>query len=373
MSDVEIPADLEAVFARHFPDAATTTDPATPSSEAAGVGGDLPPAADPEIDDGTQPLSTLPPGVTEEGLTGAETSPTLEPESPPSDSQDASPASGDGVDAQPAPSPTTYTDFDANVAFEQYMGEKPSQQKVESLLNFYADAYALPQDRSEIVSFLLGGGDPAELAQHLNQRYGQPAPAPQPHPTQGSANPAWSEYQDDEDAVPPQVKAELEQIKATQAQLAQAEQQRALDEQERTRQWYADEYNAGAEEWAKDQPIDIPPEQLSVLKVKANKSGLFPAFLQANGNNPRRATAELLRYTITSDPAEATRMQEAQVEAEVKRRLEDRNRQQLASSVSAGGNAAAAPVDTSQPMTKEQAKVGAIEMLTNVMNDGQPA
>lgn len=368
MSDVEIPADLEAVFARHFPDAATTTpDPATPSSEAVGDGGDLPPAAVPQIDDGTQPLSTLPPGVTEEGLTSAETPSTLEPESPPSDSETPSPASGDGVAGQSAPSPTTYTDFDANVAFEQYMGEKPSQQKVEQLLNFYADAYALPQDRSQMVSFLMGGGDLAELAQHLNQQYGQQPTVPVTQPA--AADPAW----DDEDVVPPQVKAELEAIKRSQAQLAAEAEQRAVADQERERQWYADQYNAAANEWAESAPIDVPPEHLAVLKVKANKSGLFPAFLQANGGDPRRATHELLRYTAMSDPAEATRMQEAQVAAEVERRLADRNRQQLASSVSAGGNAAAAPVDTSQPLTREAAKKGAMEFLTNVMNDGQPA
>lgn len=368
MSDVEIPADLEAVFARHFPDAAA--EPASPSSEAAGGGGDLPPAAVPEIDDGTQPLSTLPPGVTEEGLTDTEVPSTLEPGSPPSEPLTPSPASGEGVVGQSAPSPTTYEGFDANVAFERFMGEKPSAEKVEQLLNFYADAATLDPDRGRYVSFLMGGGDPAELAAHLAQQYVQTPPVGSVDPTRTSEH----NYLDDEDdELPPRVQAELESIKQTQAQLAAVEQQRLLDDQERTRQWYENEYNSAADEWARSQPIDIPPEHLSILKVKANRSGLFPAFLQANGNDPRRATAELLRYTVGADPAESQRMIDAQVQAEVTRQLEDRTRQQKASSVSAGGNSAAAPIDTNQPLTKDQARAGALEFLDGVMNDGQPA
>lgn len=371
-----ISPDLEAVFARHFPDANAPDPSATPSGEADGGGGDLPPATTPESSGEPQPLSTLPPGLEieddQDGLTGTDDATIIEPGSLPSD-PDASPASGDGTaGAVPSPTTTSPEDFDANAAFQAYAGRPLSRTEGESLLQFYADARQLDEDRGQMVSFLMQGGDPAELAQYLAQQYGAPAPAPQPSaPTPPAAAGGWD---DDADPLPPQLAAELEQIKDTQRQLQQAEQQRLADEQARTQQWYASEVSAAADEFASAAPIEIPPEHLASLKVKANKSGLFPAFLQSNGNNPRLAYQELLRYTVASDPVEQQRWQEAVVAAEVERRLADRNRQQKASSVSAGGNAAAAaPVESAQGLTRDQARQGALEYLGNVLSNGQPS
>lgn len=363
-ADRELEAEIAAVFERHF---TPPEDPTTPPSDVDGEGGggELPPTATPD------PVS--------DGLTPDDAPPTLDatpPESDPSPGSSAPAAQGvDGAapdPSTPTPSPSAQDEIDANLALEAYLGRRPNATEVESLLNLWADASALDQERGQYVSFLMQGGDPAQLAAHLAQQYQQPAAATPPTPAAQPTPPsAWDD--DDEPAIPPQVTSELEAMRAEIAQQAQWRQQQELTQQAQLQQWYEAEASAGADEFAANAPVDIPPEHLAVLKVKANKSGLWPAFLQSHQNNPRAAYSDLLRYVATSDPAEAARWQQATVDAEVEARLADRNRQQLASSVSAGGNAAAAAPITDGPLSRDEARKGALDYLANVMNDGQPA
>lgn len=367
-ADDALESELTAVFERHFgaqPPAEESADPTLPGDVDGGDGLASQPAVSPEsVDDGTEPLSTLPPGMTEEGLTDAESASTLN-ESPPAT---ASPAQeGGAVDESPAPT----SNFDANAAFEAMFGRQLTQQEAESLLNLYADASMLPQDRGQLVNYLLQGGDPREVYNYLGQQYGEPATAQPQQPAPARQIDPYAD--DDEEAViPARVAQQLQELQQTQAQLTAREQQRELEQQQQQQNWYQSEASIGGDEFAAEAPFDMTPEALTVLKVKAGRSGMFPSFLQTHGGNPRVAYKSLLRYMATEDPVEAQRWQEATVEKEIKARLEDRTRQQKASSVSAGGNAAAAPIQAGQPLDRDSARKGALDYLQQVMNDGQP-
>lgn len=360
MSDAtspEIDPALEALFEQRF-----GSEPASPAGADGEVG-----SSPPDL-----PAPSAPEDLAPDGLTDPEIPETLEPSSPPSElAPEGGAAAETPAPPSPTPSPEPPASFDANAMFREFLGHDLDATQGESLLRLYADLSHIAQtdpQRAALIEQVMYGDPNAALPQ---PPAAPPAPAP---PATPPVAPVPS-FQVDEwgepvtppaPAVPPEVQQRLDQLEQFAQQEAARRDAEAAAQQQQWNAWATAEMAKGVDTFAQSAPVEYTAEQLVILKTKAERSGLFPAFYQAANGNPLEAERMLLEHVALTDPVEKQRWREAEIAAAVAERDNDARRQQLASSVSAGGVAGGgqAPVDPTQLTRAQLIEQGTAELRT---------
>lgn len=357
MSDTtsQIDPEVDALFAARFGDSAS------PAGAEGEVGSSPPglPADLPPVDETAGGTDEAP-----DGLTDTEVPETIDAGTAPP-AELAPEGGGDAVEPPPpSPTPEPQTSFDANAMFREFLGHDLDAPQGESLLRLYADLSTLaqtdPQRAAYIDALLYGGADLPGATQTLAPPITPPA-APVPSPVAPQVD-EWGEplAQQLPPQMDPAVLARIEAMEANAAAEAQRRDQELAAQNAQWQQWAVGEMDKGARQFIADAPVAYTDEQMVVLKAKAERSGLFPAFHQATGGNPLEAERMLLNHIVQEDPVEKQRWREAEIAAEIKRRDEDARRQQRASSVSAGGNSGGGqtPVDPTKMTRAELIEAG---------------
>lgn len=365
MSDAQIDPALEALFEQRF---GSTDQPASPAG-ADGEVGSSPPGlpADPSVPD-VAGDDLAPPAP--DGLTDPEVPENLEPSSPPSElAPEGGAAAETPAPPSPTPSPEPPASFDANAMFREFLGHDLDATQGESLLRLYADLSQIAQtdpQRAALIEQVMYG-DPSALTP---PPAAPQAPAPPATPPVAPVVPApqvdeWGEpVTPPTPVIPPEVQQRIDALEQFAQQEAARRDAEAAAQQQQWNAWATSEMAKGVDTFAQSAPVEYTAEQLVILKTKAERSGLFPAFYQAANGNPQEAERMLLEHIALTDPVEKQRWREAEIAAAVAERDNDARRQQLASSVAAGGvsGGGQTPIDPTQLSRSELLRAGAADM-----------